>query len=96
MEWLVSLHDEDAPELIDLNTFMQALQKHFKYPLAARHAETRVFALKQGKQLVTEYIQDFHQLISHLGDWPEHLLVTHFRDGLNKELYHICLSRGVP
>lgn len=41
-----------------------------------------------------EYIQDFHHLASHLGDWPESLLVYHFQVGMNKELYQNCLPWG--
>lgn len=44
---------------------------------------------------MTEYIQDFCCLVSHLGNWPECLLVHHLREGLNKELYQNCLSRRV-
>lgn len=33
--WLVSLHDERAPELTDLDTFMQALQEQFEDPMVA-------------------------------------------------------------
>ncbi|KAG8132951.1 hypothetical protein E2320_010764 [Naja naja] len=29
-KWLVSLHDDDALELINLNEFMQALREHFQ------------------------------------------------------------------
>lgn len=35
-EWLVSLHDDDAPELVNLNAFMQALWEQFKDPMGAR------------------------------------------------------------
>lgn len=56
-EWLMSLHDEDASELID--AFMQPLQECFKDPLIALCAKTRIRDLKQGKEPVTEYLQDF-------------------------------------
>lgn len=31
-----------------------------------------------------------------LRHWPDQLLVYHFRVGLNQELYHTCLPRGIP
>lgn len=62
------LHDEDVPELIDLDAFMQSLQEHFEDLLAACCAEAHIRALKQGKQSVMEYIQDFRRLASHLWD----------------------------
>lgn len=43
LEWLVSLHYKDAPELVNLNAFMQALQERFKDP------EAHIHSLKQGK-----------------------------------------------
>lgn len=43
-----------------------------------------------------EYIQEFSSLVAHLWGWPEPLLVYQFQDGLNQELYHNCLPRGVP
>lgn len=57
--WLVSLHEGKAPELGDLNAFMQILCGWFKYPMAVHCAETHIHTLKQGKWPVVEYIQDF-------------------------------------
>lgn len=46
-EWLVPVHVEDAMELIDLDTFRPASQEHFRDPVAACCAETRIYALKR-------------------------------------------------
>lgn len=43
-----------------------------------------------------EYIQGFCQLASHLGNWPERVLIIHFQEGLRKKVYHTCLSWGMP
>ncbi|KAK9395687.1 sugar phosphate exchanger 3 [Crotalus adamanteus] len=74
---------------------MQALQDRFEDPTAAQHAKARICSLRQGKRPVAEYIQDFCSLVAHLRDWPEHMLVYQFQEGLNKELYHNCLPWGV-
>lgn len=76
--WLVSLHDTEAPELANLDAFMQTLQEQFKDPMAARHTETHIWNLKQGKRSLTEYIEDFRSLVSHLRDWPKRMLVCQF------------------
>lgn len=55
---LVSMHDSRAPELGDLDTFMQILRTRFEK--VVRCAESCICTFKQGKQLVIEYIQDFH------------------------------------
>lgn len=74
--WLVSLHNVWVWELGNLNAFMQILWERFKDPMAAWHTESHIHTLKQGKQPVLEYIQDFCSLSSHLPDWPKHMLVS--------------------
>lgn len=64
--------------------------------MAARCIEARIHSLKQGKQPLMEYIQDFCHLARLLRNWPECMLVHHSREGLNKKLYQNCLPRGVP
>lgn len=78
LKCLLSLHDENAPELENLDPYMQGLRERLKSPQQPG-TEACIDALKQGKRLVMEYIQDFHYLVSHLGDWPDCLMVYHFR-----------------
>lgn len=62
------LHDKEVLELQELDAFIQALQDRFEDPTVARHAEIHICFLWQGKQPVTEYIQDFRSLAAHLKD----------------------------
>lgn len=68
--------------LSNQDTFMQILKGRFH-------------TLKQGKWLVTGYIQDFHSLARHLRDWPKCMLISYFQEGLNQELYQYYIPRGV-
>lgn len=45
---------------------------------------------------MSQYIQDFHSLVAHPGDWPKCMLIYQFWEGPNKELYHNYLPQGVP
>lgn len=58
-EWLVSLYDEAAPELHDVDDFMQELWNRFEDPTKARKADMRAWRIKQGKRPVAEYIREF-------------------------------------
>lgn len=49
--------------------------------------------VKQGHQLVAEYTKEFRDL-TYCMDWPENILVSWFKDGLNDDFYHVCLARG--
>ncbi|KAK9407787.1 hypothetical protein NXF25_006561 [Crotalus adamanteus] len=81
--WLVSLHDAGVRRVDDLDAFMQNLQGQFEDSIAARHAESCICTLKQGKWLVADYIQEFCSLASHLSNWPKCMLVSYFQGGLN-------------
>lgn len=65
---------------------MQIPEGQFEDSMMAHRTEACICILKQGKQPVTEYIQDFLSLASHLRDWPKHMLVSYFQEGLNREL----------
>ncbi|KAK9410964.1 hypothetical protein NXF25_002139 [Crotalus adamanteus] len=43
---------------------------------------------------VAKYTQEFHELACQLATWPEKILNECFKDGLNDEVYHTCISRG--
>lgn len=49
----------------------------------------------QEKRQVMEYICEFWRIAGKLKHWLEQLLVYHFRDGLNQELFHTCLPQGI-
>lgn len=44
---------------------------------------------------MAEYIHEFWRITCKLRHRLEQLLVYHFRDGLNRELFHTCLFRGI-
>lgn len=96
MEWLVSLYDVGAPELMNVNALMQEMQYRFEDRTETCQAEDRIRSIWQGKRPVVEYIREFCSLVVHLKGWPEPLVVYQFWDGLNCEMYHNCLPRGVP
>ncbi|KAK9395050.1 Retrotransposon-derived protein PEG10 [Crotalus adamanteus] len=94
-DWVVNLHDSNAPELSNFNRFMSSLRRRFEDPLADRKARERITTMKQGKRPVAEYTQEFRAIASKL-NWPEDILLGHFKDGLNYDLYDACLPRGDP
>lgn len=83
---MVSLRDEGAPELTNVDTLMQKLWYRFEDPTETCWAEAKICSIRQGKQPVTENIQEFRSLVAHLRDWPEPLLVYQSQDRLNREL----------
>ncbi|KAK9391861.1 Retrotransposon-derived protein PEG10 [Crotalus adamanteus] len=94
-DWVVNLHDSNAPELSNFNRFMSSLRRRFEDPLADRKAHERIKTMRQGKRPVAEYTQEFRAIASKL-NWPEDILLSHFKDGLNYDLYDACLPRGDP
>lgn len=93
--WMVTLHNANAPELRNFNRFMTALRQRFEDPLADRKARDRIKNAQQGRRRVAEYTEEFRNLAYRL-DWPECVLVTYFKDGLNDDLYTACVARGDP
>ncbi|KAK9407417.1 Retrotransposon-derived protein PEG10 [Crotalus adamanteus] len=75
MEWLVSLFDEVAPELHDVDPFMQELQNPFEDPTETRKADAKIRTIRQGKRTVAEYIREFCSLVAQVRWWPKHMLV---------------------
>ncbi|KAK9409631.1 hypothetical protein NXF25_000806 [Crotalus adamanteus] len=61
-----------------------------------QRAEAEVLKLKQRGRPVREYVRDFQRVAGRLRSWPEHLLVHHFRAGLDKDLRRACVVRGIP
>ncbi|KAM3851033.1 uncharacterized protein M6D78_016043 [Vipera latastei] len=71
------------------------IQRRFEDPLADRKARERIKTVRQGRRTVAEYTQEFRAIASKL-NWPEDILLSHFKDGLNYDLYDACLPRGDP
>lgn len=92
----MALHNEEAPELGDPNTFLRMLRARFRDDTQVRQAEFEIHTIKQGSRPVIEYIHEFWRLAGKLRHWLERLLVYYFQDGLNRELYHMCLPQEIP
>lgn len=95
-EWVTALHDEGAPELGDPDMFLGELRTCFGNIMQTRRAENDVHNVKQGGPSVAEYIREFQKIAGRLRHWSEQLLTHYFRDGLNQELFYMCLPRGIP
>ncbi|XP_013913641.1 PREDICTED: sugar phosphate exchanger 3 [Thamnophis sirtalis] len=72
-----------------------ALRRRFEDPLADCKPCDRIKVVKQGRQPVEEYIEEFRDLAYHV-NWLDDILVNWFRDGLSDELYNACVARGSP
>lgn len=82
MEWMVTLCNDDAPELGHFDHFMTA-ENH----LADRKARKRIKTISQHRQPVTAYTQEFCDLACRLTDWLNDMLIECFQDGLNNNVY---------
>lgn len=58
-EWMTSLHDEDAPELGNVDLFLEELRAKFENESQALQAEVEICDLKQRGQLVKKFVQEF-------------------------------------
>lgn len=92
--------DDGAPKLQNLDAFMQILGDRFEDHTAAWHAEICICSMRQGKQMVAEYIQNFHSLEAHLRDWLKcmlaYLLVFCSGRPKQKAVSHLCALGGAP
>lgn len=93
-KWIVTLHNDDVPELWRFDHFMGALQKHFQDLLADCKARTRIRTINQGHHSIAAYTHEFCNLACRLTDWPQNMLIECFQDGLNDDVYNTCISRG--
>lgn len=82
MEWMVTLHNDDAPELGHYDHFM-TVEDH----LTDRKARKRIKIISQCRQSVTTYTQEFCNLACRLTDWLNDMLIECFQDELNDNVY---------
>ncbi|KAK9395754.1 RTL1: Retrotransposon-like 1 [Crotalus adamanteus] len=94
--WAADLFSDHARELGDIGLFLEALRAQFEDPSRVQQAEAEVLGLRQKGLPVREYVREFQRVAGQLRTWPEHLLVYHFRRGLDKDLRQACVVRGVP
>ncbi|KAK9406808.1 hypothetical protein NXF25_005582 [Crotalus adamanteus] len=60
-----------------------------------QRVEAQLVGLRQGGRPVQDYIRDFQKVAGRLRSWPDHLLVHHFRTGLDIDLRRACVVRGI-
>lgn len=92
---MTTLHDERALELVDLDMFLCKLRARFDDPTQTQQMESEVRNVKQGSRSIAEYIRKFRKIMERLRNWPEQLLTQYFREGINHDLFHFCLVRGI-
>lgn len=51
--------------------------------------------MRWGRRLAAKYTEEFWDLACCL-NWPEDILVSSFKDGLNDDLYTACIARPLP
>lgn len=89
-EWVTQLHDEGAPELNNIDDFLQELRTRFEDMAQGHEAEEQIKAkkkmVKQRGRPAKEYVGEFQRLTGKLRHWPERLLVHYFKGGLDQEI----------
>lgn len=72
---------------------MAALLQWFEVPLAEHKAQTQMETITQDRGSVAVNTQEFQELVCQLATWPEDQGLIHcFKDGLNNDVYHTCIS----
>lgn len=56
MEWITSLHDEEASELGNLDIFLEELRHRFRDESQAQQAEVEIYNLKQKRRPAKEFV----------------------------------------
>lgn len=95
-EWVEQLHNKDVPELGNIDTFLQELRTRFKDDPETLQAEVEICMHKKRGRPAKEYVREFRRVAGKLQQWPECLLIYYFKEGLDRELFHACIYRGVP
>lgn len=65
-EWVMGLHDKEAPKLGDCDAFLGELRNCFGDNTQVKLAEFEICAIRQGSRPVTEYIREFQRLVEKL------------------------------
>lgn len=94
-EWVTQLHDEDAPELGNIDTFLQELRVRFEDDSQALQSEAEICKIKQRGWPTKEYIQEFQRVAEKLQQWLERLPVHFFKGDLDCDLLHMCIYQGI-
>lgn len=92
---MVTLHNANTPELRNFNRFMTVLCHRFEGPLVGRKVRECKKTIWQCHTVMAEYIEDFYNLAYRL-NWPEDILISCFKDGLNNDLYNACVAFKGP
>ncbi|ETE72977.1 hypothetical protein L345_01188, partial [Ophiophagus hannah] len=74
-EWLTQLHDEDTPELGNINTFLQELRARFEDDSQALQATVEIHELKKKGRPIKEYVQEFWIVAGTVAREPTGLLL---------------------
>ncbi|KAG8139841.1 hypothetical protein E2320_002610 [Naja naja] len=93
-ELVTQLHDEDAPEMGNIDTFLHELRNRLEDDSQALQAEAEIRDLKQSSRPTKEYIQQFCRVAGMLRQWQERLLVYFFKESLDHELLNAWFSKG--
>lgn len=95
-EWVTSLHNEQAPELRDVNLFMGQLRARFEDEFQALQAEIEIRSLKLRGQPTKEYVWEFWKIAGRIREWSERSLIHYFKEGLDHDLFQACTYWGIP
>lgn len=94
-EWVTNLHDDGAPELLDVNLFMEQLRASFEDESQALQAKKEIHFLRQ-RGRPAKYVRDFRRVTGRLRQWSERSLIHYFKQGLDRDLLQACIYRGIP
>ncbi|XP_034275328.1 uncharacterized protein LOC117666666 [Pantherophis guttatus] len=95
-EWIAELHNERAPELEDMDDFIQLMRVRFSNVTQQVEAEHQITTLRQAGRPAKEFVWEFQRLAGKLRDWPEQLMVHTFKEALDPDLRQACSIRGTP
>lgn len=96
MEWMISLHYDNASELRSFDWFMITPCKLFEDPFTQCKVQAHIKTINQGLRGMAAYNHEFCELACQLADCPEDILIECFQDRLKDDVYNTCISRGPP
>ncbi|KAK9395668.1 interleukin-4 receptor subunit alpha [Crotalus adamanteus] len=83
--WVTNLHDDGAPELNDINLFMEQLRDQLEDESQVLMAKKEIHRLKQRGRPAKEYIHEFRRVANRLGQSLERSLIDYFKQGLDRD-----------